>query len=120
MNDLAVDIKNDNRNLNEAADSAEIEAMADNAQAATDFLKAIAHEGRLMILCRLAEGECSVTEFEELLSARQAAVSQQLARLRMEGFVSTRRDGKSMYYSLKDENAKKIIPILYEMFCASK
>ena len=95
----------------------EIEAMAENARSATDFLKAIAHEGRLMILCRLAEGECSVAEFEELLSARQAAVSQQLARLRMEGLVTTRREGKVMYYSLADENAKRLIPILYEMFC---
>ncbi|MEE9375007.1 MAG: metalloregulator ArsR/SmtB family transcription factor [Rhizobiaceae bacterium] len=95
----------------------EIEAMADNARAATDFLKAIAHEGRLMILCRLAEGECSVAEFEELLSARQAAVSQQLARLRMEGLVTTRRDGKMMYYSLANAKVKKIIPIIYEMFC---
>lgn len=97
----------------------QIEAMADNAQAATDFLKAIAHEGRLMILCRLSEGECSVTELEDLLSARQAAVSQQLARLRLEGYVSTRRDGKMMYYSLRDEKVKRIIPILYDMFCGA-
>ena len=45
---------------------------------ASNFLKAISHEGRLMILCHLASGEKSVTELEELLSARQAAVSQQL------------------------------------------
>jgi DNA-binding transcriptional ArsR family regulator len=93
------------------------DAMVGGAQAATDFLKAVAHEGRLMILCRLAEGECSVTEFEELLSARQAAVSQQLARLRLDGVVGTRRDGKSVYYFLQDERVKKFIPILYEMFC---
>lgn len=99
------------------AKNSEIEAMAGNARSATDFLKAIAHEGRLMILCRLAEGECSVAEFEELLSARQAAVSQQLARLRMEGLVTTRRDGKMMYYSLADAKVKKIIPVIYEMFC---
>ncbi|MEE9315298.1 MAG: metalloregulator ArsR/SmtB family transcription factor [Rhizobiaceae bacterium] len=98
--------------------SSDIDAMADNAQAATEFLKAIAHEGRLMILCRLVEGECSVAEFEELLSARQAAVSQQLARLRMEGLVTTRRDGKMMYYSLANAKVKKIVPIIYEMFCS--
>ena len=92
--------------------SSEIEAMAENARTATDFLKAIAHEGRLMILCRLAEGECSVAEFEELLSARQSAVSQQLARLRMEGLVTTRRDGKMMYYSLSNAKVKKIVPII--------
>jgi len=96
----------------------DIESMADSAELATDFLKAIAHEGRLMILCRLAEGECSVTELERLLSARQAAVSQQLARLRLEGIVGTRRDGKSVYYFLADERVKTIIPVLYELFCS--
>ncbi len=65
------------------------------------FLKAIAHEGRLSILCRLAEGEASVSDLEELLNARQAAVSQQLARLRQEGLVNTRRQGKAIYYSLE-------------------
>ena len=93
-------------------------AMEQGAVDATNFLKALAHEGRLAILCRLAEGECSVTEFEELLSARQAAVSQQLARLRLEGVVGTRREGKSVYYYLADDRVKTIIPVLYQMFCA--
>ncbi len=96
----------------------DIDDMADSAERATNFLKAIAHEGRLMILCRLAEGECSVTEFEQLLSVRQAAVSQQLARLRLEGLVGTRREGKSVYYFLADERLKKIIPVLYDLFCS--
>lgn len=95
----------------------DVHEMADSALAATNFLKSIAHEGRLMILCRLAEGECSVTELEQLLSARQAAVSQQLARLRMEGLVRARREGKAVYYSLADERVKAIIPVLYDMFC---
>ena len=95
----------------------DVSEMADNARDATDFLKSIAHEGRLMILCRLAEGECSVTDLEELLSARQAAVSQQLARLRLEGVVEARREGKAVYYSLADDRLKTIIPVLYEMFC---
>ena len=98
----------------------DVEAMASSADDATNFLKALAHEGRLMILCRLAEGECSVTELEELLSARQAAVSQQLSRLRLGGIAGTRRDGKSVYYFLANENVKRIIPILYDMFCAKK
>ena len=61
--------------------------MLAQAQAAACFLKALAHEGRLMILCHLSSGEKSVTELEHLLQSRQAAVSQQLARLRMEGIV---------------------------------
>ncbi|MCF4098977.1 ArsR/SmtB family transcription factor [Maritalea mediterranea] len=81
------------------------------------FLKAIAHEGRLSILCRLAEGEASVSDLENLLNARQAAVSQQLARLRQEGLVNTRRDGKAIYYSLEKKPVRTNIENLYRTFC---
>lgn len=99
---------------------AEIERMMTSACEASNFLKAISHEGRLMILCHLATGEKSVTELEELLSARQAAVSQQLARLRTEGLVSPRRDGKVIYYSLADNRAIKILEVVYDLFCAEQ
>jgi len=92
--------------------------MMTNAQAASNFLKAISHEGRLMILCQLASGEKSVTELEDLLSARQAAVSQQLSRLRLEGLVKPRRDGKTIFYSLVDDRSTKIMEVVYELFCA--
>lgn len=95
----------------------ELDAMMDNATHATNFLKAIGHEGRLMILCHLATGEKSVTELEELLSARQAAVSQQLGRLRLEGLVQPRREGKTIYYSLTDDRCKRIISLVYDLFC---
>lgn len=91
--------------------------MLRRADDASAFLKALAHEGRLMILCHLATGEKSVTELEILLSSRQAAVSQQLARLRLEGLVSARRDGKAIYYSLSDPRAKRLVAVLYDMFC---
>ena len=76
--------------------------MAGRAEEIAGFLKALSHEGRLMILCHLAGGEKSVTELERLLGQRQAAVSQQLARLRMEGLVRTRREGKAIIYALDD------------------
>lgn len=95
----------------------DMEKMMQNAQRASNFLKAISHEGRLMILCHLASGEKSVTELEDLLSARQAAVSQQLSRLRLEGLVTPRRDGKAIYYSLADDRPRKIMEVVYEMFC---
>ncbi|MCL4151104.1 UNVERIFIED_CONTAM: hypothetical protein GTU68_045804 [Idotea baltica] len=95
----------------------ELDAMMDNATLATNFLKAIGHEGRLMILCHLVTGEKSVTELEELLSARQAAVSQQLGRLRLEGLVQPRREGKTIYYRLTDDRCKKIISVVYDLFC---
>ncbi len=98
-------------------DDARLDEMMDNATIATNYLKAISHEGRLMILCHLATGEKSVTELEELLSARQAAVSQQLGRLRLEGLVTPRREGKTIYYSLTDDKSRKIIGLVYELFC---
>ena len=70
--------------------------MGEHAREASDFLKALAHESRLMILCDLLQGEKSVGELEALLSRRQSSVSQQLARLRLEGLVCARRDGKAI------------------------
>lgn len=97
----------------------ELDKMVDNATKASNFLKAISHEGRLMILCHLVTGEKSVTELEELLSARQAAVSQQLSRLRLEGLVIPRREGKAIYYRLADERPRRILEVVYELFCES-
>lgn len=96
---------------------AEMDKILSNATLAANFLKAIGHEGRLMILCHLASGEKSVTELETLLSARQAAVSQQLSRLRLEGLVTPRRDGKTIYYSLTDDRSRAIIELVYDLFC---
>ena len=94
--------------------------MMENACNASNFLKAISHEGRLMILCHLSTGEKTVTELEELLSARQAAVSQQLSRLRIEGLVETRRDGKAIFYSLTDQRAVQILEVVYDLFCKNQ
>ncbi len=91
--------------------------MMSRAEEAATFLKALSHEGRLMIMCHLSSGEKSVTELEQLLSSRQAAVSQQLARLRLEGLVNARRDGKAIYYSLSEPRAERLIGLLYDMFC---
>ncbi len=97
-----------------------IESFADQASEASNFLKALSHESRLMILCHLITGEKSVTELEALISARQAAVSQQLARLRLEGIVQTRREGKTIYYSLSDERVIRLIDLISDLFCDPK
>lgn len=94
----------------------EMEANARNAAA---YLKTLAHEGRLMILCHLGTGEKSVGELEVLLGIRQAAVSQMLARLREEGLVRTRREGKTIWYSLADDRTNQVIGLLYKLFCAN-
>ena len=94
-----------------------VDDMVEQAQAAASFLKALAHEGRLLILCYLSSGEKSVTELEQLLGSRQAAVSQQLARLRLEGLVTCRREGKTIFYALGDARAERTIGLMYDMFC---
>ena len=91
--------------------------MAQSAKEAATYLKTLAHEGRLMILCHLGVGEKSVGELEALLNIRQAAVSQMLARLRDEDLVKTRRAGKTIYYSLNDDNTARLIAHLHRMFC---
>jgi DNA-binding transcriptional ArsR family regulator len=95
----------------------DIETMISNAAEASEFLKALSHEARLVILCLLMDGEKSVTEIEETLGLRQPAVSQQLARLRSDGLVDTRRDGKSIYYSLARAEVRAVIEALHGAFC---
>lgn len=92
--------------------------MMERATEAAAFMKALAHEGRMMILCHLSAGEKTVTELENLLGQRQAAVSQQLARLRAEGLVTCRRDGKARLYSVADPRAAEVVGLMYRLFCA--
>jgi DNA-binding transcriptional ArsR family regulator len=99
---------------------ADLDGMAAKAKEASEFLKALAHEGRLMILCVLCDGEKSVTELERRLALRQPTVSQQLARLRMDGLVGTRRDGKAIYYSLANEDVRTIISAVHKAFCGHR
>ncbi len=105
--------------LPESCAMIDVEELTTRAQEASAFLKALAHEGRLMILCHLAGGERSVTELESLLTSRQAAVSQQLARLRLEGLVRTRREGKTIFYSLADPRVEHVMAVVYEQFCGA-
>jgi DNA-binding transcriptional ArsR family regulator len=98
-------------------DGPELEKMVRKARDACEFLKALGHETRLLLLCYLAERERSVTELESALSLRQPTVSQQLARLRLDGLVSTRRDGKTIYYRISDERLHRVISVIYDIFC---
>ena len=91
-----------------------------NAEAAAKLLKAISNPRRLMILCRLAEGEKTVGQLEVEMKIRQPQLSQQLARLRGDGIVMTRRHSRSIYYTLADGRAEQLIGHLYDMFCTSR
>ena len=94
-----------------------VSQMAQNANAASGYLKALGNETRLMILCHLTPGKKSVGELETLLDSRQATVSQHLARLRPDGLVDVRRQGKSAYYSIADNDALAILKVLHQKFC---
>lgn len=100
-----------------ATQTGEYASMAESAKAASDLLRALAHEARLMILCMLVDGEKSVSELEAFLEMRQPTVSQQLARLRADRLVQTRREGKTIYYSLASEEARRVIAVLYDLYC---
>ena len=91
--------------------------MAENARTASRFLKALSNRTRLLLLCLLSEGEQTVSELEAALGLRQPAISQQLARLRAEGLIAGRRDGKSVHYRLSSEAARQVMLLLYELFC---
>ena len=97
--------------------SPELHNLMQKARKASDFLKAMANENRLVILCLLAERERTVTELESLLALSQATVSQQLARLRHEGLVEARREGRAVYYSLPDDTTRRFIQAIYDKFC---
>ncbi len=96
----------------------EFEKLLEQARKASDLLKALSHEGRLLILCLLAEGEKSVSELESIMHMPQAAVSQQLARLRFDRLVNTRREGRVIYYSIASSEVSSVISTLYGLFCA--
>ncbi len=93
------------------------EDLYSQADAAAALMKTLSNTARLMILCQLVEGERSVAELEKNLDTKQPNVSQQLARLRMEGYVTTRRDGRTIYYSLADDRVAAVIRNLHMTFC---
>ena len=95
-----------------------LEALQAEARDASEFLKAMGHEGRLLMLYYLCERDHSVTELERLIMSRQAAVSQQLARLRHEKLVTTRREGNQIFYSLADDRVREAVCLLQKMFRA--
>jgi DNA-binding transcriptional ArsR family regulator len=85
---------------------------------ASQFLKALSGRSRLLLLCHLWDGEKSVGELARLTGARDTAVSQQLALLRREGMVSSRRAGQMIYYKLASESALQMLEALNDLFCA--
>ena len=104
--------------MSDAMPNIDPEAMRANAGRASDLLKALANDKRLMILCLLVERERSVGELNGLLDLSQSALSQHLAMLREENLVSTRRDGQTIHYALVDGPALRILQVLHDTYCA--
>jgi len=82
------------------------------------LLKSLANIDRLAILCSLIETERSVGDLEGTLNISQPTLSQQLARLRSDELVSTRRDGKVIYYCIASKNAEQVIEVLHGLYCS--
>lgn len=97
----------------------DFEMLSASVDRACGFLKVLANPDRLLLLCRLSEGESCVRELEESLDICQPTLSQQLGILREEGLVTTRREGKHIYYSLTSPESIAIIATLQDQFCKS-
>ena len=95
----------------------ELATMQNGAARACRLMKVLANPDRLLLLCQLSQGEKRVGELEELLGIVQPTLSQQLTVLREEGLVSTRRDGKAIYYQLSSPEALAVMKVLYKQFC---
>lgn len=95
----------------------DMEAMRAAAGEATAVLRALANPDRLLLLCQLSQGEKSVGELEALVGIRQPTLSQQLGVLRSEEMVDTRRDGKQIFYSVKDPKVLALLAGLYALYC---
>lgn len=98
----------------EKVDLAELQRAA---AAASSLLKVLANQDRLLLLCQMTQGEYCVSELEELTGVRQPTLSQQLTVLRDEAMVSTRREGKQIYYQIASTEAMAVMQVLYEQFC---
>ncbi len=94
-----------------------IDEMKQAADKAATLMQALSNQNRLMLLCALVDGEQSVGALADLLELRQTSVSQQLALLRKDGFVKTRREGQTIFYSLDGDEAAQIIEILNKLYC---
>lgn len=98
--------------------SAELSELAESAQAAARLLKLMASEPRLLLLCRLVEGEASVKDLADHANMAQSTTSQHLAKMRAEGLVATRRDAQTIFYRLDDPAAVRVLDTLCEIYRA--
>ncbi|WP_104516268.1 ArsR/SmtB family transcription factor [Acinetobacter indicus] len=99
------------------SDGLEIDVMRDSAETVVTILKSLANTDRLLILCHLSQQELNVSQIEEITQIRQPTLSQQLMMLRKSDVVNTRRDGKQIYYTIKDPKLVEVLSTLYRLYC---
>lgn len=95
----------------------DLAALEERAEHVAARLELMANPRRLMILCRLADGEASVGELQKVVGISQSALSQHLARLREAGMVATRRESQSIFYRILDPEIRAMMTALYDIFC---
>ncbi len=95
----------------------DLDQMRTAARTVTALLRALANEDRLLLLCQMTQGERSVSELEGELDIRQPTLSQQLGVLRNEGLVTTRREGKRIFYAVADPKVRTLLGTLYTLYC---
>ena len=91
--------------------------LREHAEEASRLLKTIGNPTRLMILCTLVQGEFAVGELNDQIGLSQSTLSQHLSILRREGFVRTRREAQTIYYSLQSDEAGSLMKCLYKIYC---
>ncbi len=106
-----------NMDMNQHITEPELMQMQLHAAQAASLMKAMGNESRLLILCALVDGERSVGDLNEVVSLSQSALSQQLARLRAQGIVRTRRESQTIYYSLSPGPVHQVIQLLHDLYC---
>ncbi|WP_084186817.1 ArsR/SmtB family transcription factor [Andreprevotia chitinilytica] len=100
-----------------AFDPSQLAALRHAAGQASQLMKVLANEDRLLLLCQMVDGELCVADFEARTGIQQPTLSQQLGVLRNEGLVNTRRDGKRIYYSLASDDVLRVLRVLYDLYC---
>ena len=95
----------------------DLQAMQKAAAKAGGLLKVLANADRLLLLCQMSQGEYCVSDLEEMTGVKQPTLSQQLTVLREEMMVTTRREGKQIFYSIASKEAMAVMKVLYELYC---
>lgn len=94
-----------------------LQKMQSAADKACCLMKILSNRDRMLLLCQIAQGEKYVGELEDCLDIQQPTLSQQLTVLRNEELVTTRREGKKIYYTLSSKEALSVMNVLYQTYC---